>query len=346
MTLKEHIDSIRERLEQRIFKSEIAVRQGIVDPLLRSLGWPTDDIQVVFPEYPVGSGKVDYALCDPQSKNPRVFIEAKQVGNIEGAEKQLFGYDSLIRVPIAVLTDGQKWQFFHPTGEGTWGERKIRELDFIAGDSKESAEGLDRYLNYEAICTGEADKAIKQDYETLVNQRQVEKHLPDAWKNLVRSRDELLLELVGEATRELCGHNPTNQQVLAFLQTLEGKIKPPIVPPIRPVRRSGGKTSPSRLRVTMDNGTIIEHEAGVDTFIEVIEVLGIEQVLALELGSERHPLVSRKNRDDGAGKNRKSDTSGSYSVYTVFSTEDKKKRLIEIAKRLNRQIKIDIVPKE
>ena len=111
MTLKEHIDDIRQRLEQKIFKSETAVRQGIVNPLLRSLGWPTNDTQTVFPEYTVGSGRVDYALCHPTS-TPRVFIEAKQVGNIEGAEEQLFGYDSRIRVPIAVLTDGQQWRFF------------------------------------------------------------------------------------------------------------------------------------------------------------------------------------------------------------------------------------------
>lgn len=81
MTLKEHIDEISRRLEQDIFKSEAAVRLGIVDPLLRSLGWPTDDTLVVFPEYPVRNGHVDYALCHPSS-TPRVFIEAKQVGNI------------------------------------------------------------------------------------------------------------------------------------------------------------------------------------------------------------------------------------------------------------------------
>ena len=143
MTLEEHIDKISNRLRKGEFPNEQAVRQGIVDPLLRSLGWPTDDTQVVYPEYRVGSGEVDYALCHPPS-TPRVFIEAKRVGNIEGAEKQLFEYDSLIRVPIAVLTDGREWRFFHPTGEGTWMERKIRELNLIEGDSRENAECLER----------------------------------------------------------------------------------------------------------------------------------------------------------------------------------------------------------
>jgi predicted type IV restriction endonuclease len=220
MALKEHINDIRKRLEQNIFKSETAVRQGIVDPLLRSLGWPTDDTLVVFPEYPVGSGHVDYALCHPSS-TPRVFIEAKQVGNIKGAEEQLFGYDSRIRVPIAVLTDGREWQFFHPTGEGTWAERKVCEFDLTAGDSEENAEKLNRYLNYESIRTGEAVEAIKKDYEKVVQQRQVATRLPEAWIKLVEEADEFLLDVVAEKVESLCGYKPTNEQVLDFLKSLE-----------------------------------------------------------------------------------------------------------------------------
>lgn len=220
MTLKEHIDDIRKRLEQNIFKSETAVRQGIVDPILRSLGWPTDDTLVVFPEYPVGSGHVDYALCHPSS-TPRVFIEAKQVGNIKGAEEQLFGYDSRIRVPIAVLTDGREWQFFHPTGEGTWAERKVCELDLITGESAENAEILNRYLNYESIRTGKGVETIKKDYEKIVQQRQVATRLPEAWSKLVEEADELLLEVVAEKVESMCEHKPTDEQVLSFLKKLD-----------------------------------------------------------------------------------------------------------------------------
>ena len=152
-TLKEHIGNIHKRLEQKIFKSETAVRQGIVDPILRSLAWPTEDTQIVFPEYPVGEGRVDYALCDPPG-NPRVFIEAKQVGrSLEEAEAQLSEYDSYVRVPIAIATDGQKWRFFHLSGEGRW-NREVCELDIFTGDSKEIGAYLDRHLNYELICSG------------------------------------------------------------------------------------------------------------------------------------------------------------------------------------------------
>ena len=158
-TLKEHIGNIRKRLEQKIFKSETAIRQGIVDPILRSLAWPTEDTQIVFPEYPVGEGWVDYALCDPLG-NPRVFIEAKQVGrSLEEAEAQLSEYDSYVRVPIAIATDGQKWRFFHLSGEGRW-NREVCELDIFTGDSKEIGAYLDRHLNYELICSGTSLKTL------------------------------------------------------------------------------------------------------------------------------------------------------------------------------------------
>ena len=259
MALREYIDDIRKRLEQNIFKSETAVRQGIVDPLLRSLGWPTDDTLIVFPEYPVGSGHVDYALCYPSS-TPRVFIEAKQVGNIKGAEEQLFGYDSRIRVPIAVLTDGREWQFFHPTGEGTWAERKVCEFDFITGDSGENAERLNRYLNYESICTGKAIEAIKKDYEKIVQQRQVATRLPKAWSKLVEEADEFLLHAVAEKTESLCGYRPTDEQVLDFLKSLKTKNRP-----------DNGKGRSSRnpgLFVTMPDGEEINHKVSATTFAE------------------------------------------------------------------------------
>ena len=336
MVLKEHIDGIRKRLEQNIFKSETAVRQGIVDPLLRSLGWPTDDTLIVFPEYPVGSGHVDYALCHPSS-TPRVFIEAKQVGNIKGAEEQLFGYDSRIRVPIAVLTDGREWQFFHPTGEGTWAERKVCEFDFITDDSGENAERLNKYLNYESICTGKAVETIKKDYEKVVQQRQVATRLPEAWDKLVEEADEFLLHAVAEKTESLCGYRPTDEQVLDFLKSLKQEIKPP--PPPNGGRKRRGR-SRKRLVVTMSNGEKIDHNVAAATFAEVIEKLRIERVRSLErivsgislISTSKHPIYDQRQ-------------SGRYYIMTNTDTETKGKLLEEIAAALDEILKVEIVEK-
>ena len=220
MTLKEHIGDIRRGLEANSYPNEAAVSQGIVLRLLGALGWPTYDTQVVIPEYGVEGTRVDFALCHPPSK-PLVFVEAKAVGNIERGEPQLFDYAYHEGIPIAILTDGQKWRFFHPIGQGNYRERKVHELDVIQDDSEENAERLNRYLNYESIRTDEAIEAIRNDYEVIRQERQVATRLPEAWDKLVEEADEFLLDVVAEKVESLCGYRPTDKQVLDFLKSLE-----------------------------------------------------------------------------------------------------------------------------
>lgn len=342
VTLKEHIEDISNRLKNDEFPNEQAVRQGIVNPLLRSLGWPTDKTQIVYPEYSVGTGKVDYALRDPTSKNPRVFIEAKQVGNIEGAEEQLFGYDALIRVPIAVLTDGREWRFFHPTGEGTWEDRKIHELDLISNDSKESAEYLGRYLNYESVLSDKAVDAIKKDYNNLVRQRRIEIGLPEAWRILVREADEDLLRVVAEKTERVCGHRPDDEQVVAFLKMEELSLVQPnpsesrAALPIQPDTPKPRKNRPpTRLRVTMSDGDVIERSHAKATFIEMIERFGIEKVMSV------HPstVLTEPPKYFWAQH-------GQFYIHHYPSTQAKKRILEEIAQLLNVRITVEIVTKQ
>lgn len=222
MELQEHIDDIRSRLKQEHFTNETAVRQGIVDRLLNALGWPTFDTQIVFPEYSVDTGRVDYALCHPVGK-PIVFIEVKRVGNIEAAERQLFEYAFHAGVPILILTDGQKWRFFHPSGAGDYQDRLVWELDLIVDDSEASAARLDRYLNYTSVRAGTAGQSIAEDYQNISQQREALRHLPEAWKNLVSDTSEdseFLVEAVQSETERLCGSRPTHEQIFAFLNTL------------------------------------------------------------------------------------------------------------------------------
>ena len=227
MELKEHIDDIRNRLEQKLFPNETAVRQGIVNELLRELGWPMGNTTVVCPEYSINRRRVDYALCHPPGK-PIVFIEVKRVGSIEGAEKQLFEYAFHEGVPILILTDGQKWRFFHPAGSGSYQERLVRALDLITDDSEESAECLLKYLTYAAVQAGIAGQAIFEDYQKVSQQRESLRHLPEAWENLLSGTSEdseFLIEVVQSETHRLCGNRPTYEQVLAFLDEFRKETK-------------------------------------------------------------------------------------------------------------------------
>lgn len=166
MRVKESINAIRDMLRNRIYPNEQAIRQCIVDPILNGLGWLTCNPKSVYPEYPVEEGKVDYALCCFPASEPYVFIEVKKHRHaLKEAEKQVFGYASRRSVSIAVVTDGERWRFFHPAEKGTEKDCKVRELNLVIHDISVSAECLEKYLSYEAIKTGSAHKAMKQDAE-------------------------------------------------------------------------------------------------------------------------------------------------------------------------------------
>ena len=347
MTLKEHIDDIRNELEHQQFTNETAVRSGIIDPLLKELGWPVLKTQVVFPEYPVEGQRVDYALCHPLA-TPRIFIEAKQVGKLDGAERQLFKYAVHQGVRVAILTDGRKWVFFYPPGEGTYEERKVVELDLLMGDCQENAYRLNRYLNYESVQTGGAFVAIEEDYRNFSRQRELARHLPEVWHKLLEEKNQVLMQLLIEDMKKVCRYLPTEEEVLAFLKSLTAEPKKDIVlsTPVLPIPsvpdpKPKKSLQWTKLVVTMPDSERIERPVIRDTFVEVIEKLGVEKVAALGIARRKIPLVATSEYPDCSQR-----PSGPYYILTNTTTQDKRRDLMEIAKRLGVELKVEIIPKE
>ena len=78
------------------------VKLAVILPILQALDWNPADPGSLRPEYPVSSGRVDYALlCHGR---PQVFVEAKRRGALDvRAEVQLFGYAVNNGVPLLVF---------------------------------------------------------------------------------------------------------------------------------------------------------------------------------------------------------------------------------------------------
>ena len=346
--LQMDIDDIRTGLEQGKFKNEMAVRMGIIDELLRGLGWETNDPAVVSPEYPIKGGRVDYALCHPPSK-PIVLIEAKNIGKIDGAEEQLFSYAFHQGVPILVLTDGQQWRFFYTFGVGNYDERQVCALNLSDGGSEKNAHLLHRYLSYASIQNGEAVRTIENDYRRSSSQRAAAKHIPETWVGLVEGADELLLELIAEETEDFCGYRPSEEQVLQFLKNLNS---PAVFHPQQPESQEqepSTSVKPSSslsqrvlttLIVTMPDGERIQRDAIGETFVSVIEKLGIERVKSLNIERRECPIISTSKHPEF-----RQILSGSYYVLTDQLTRDKKRDLKKIADGLGIKLKVEIVPK-
>jgi hypothetical protein len=229
MGVEQEIEGIRAGIKAGRFSNEASVSQGIVLRLLNALGWPTYDTDAVWPEYSLSGKRVDYALCSPPSK-PIAFIEVKQIGQSDGAERQLFEYAFHVGVPMAILTDGREWNFFLPGEQGDYGERRVYKLDIVDRDTKECVERLERYLRHSAVASGAAIQAARDDYRNVSKDRQMFASLPKAWSQLIADEDDLLLEILADRVESLCGFKPDPDMVARFLkESVAGRVVQPIV---------------------------------------------------------------------------------------------------------------------
>lgn len=212
------VQQIKLGLKTGHFVNEASVSHGAVLPILHALNWPIFNTQVVCPEYTVGGRRVDFALCH-QPGRPEVFIEVKQVGQGEGADRQLFEYAFHTGVPLAILTTGQEWHFYLPAEQGSYQDRRVYRLDLLERESEECAGRLIRYLLSERVASGESLAAAREDYRGLARTREIHETLPVAWRRLIEEQDELLIEIIATKVEEVCGYKPDPDTVAHFLET-------------------------------------------------------------------------------------------------------------------------------
>lgn len=185
---------------------------------------------MVWPEYTLEGKRVDFALCYPPGK-PIQFVEVKQAGQVEDADRQLFEYAFHSGVPMAVLTNGQEWHFFLPGEQGNYQERCVYKLDILERDIGESTGRLTRYLQYDRVRSGEALASARDDYKDVARTREVWRTLPKAWRKLVEEQDTLLIDLVAETVESLCGYKPDTDTVGRFLVAqLKADVPGPVAP--------------------------------------------------------------------------------------------------------------------
>lgn len=156
MNLDQTSRSAASRLRSGQLDNEAQVKQAVILPILRALGWDDSDPETFKPEYSAGSGRVDYAL--PCHGRPQVFIEAKRRGALDvRAEEQLFGYASNRGVPLLVLTDGYHRDFYLSMAGGPPEERRFDRLKLRdENQCPDYAEVLEAHLRKRYVASGAA----------------------------------------------------------------------------------------------------------------------------------------------------------------------------------------------
>jgi predicted type IV restriction endonuclease len=241
--LHERLKTLREKLNTGTsFSTETAVRQGLVLPLLYSLGWDVHDTDEVVPEYSIETGGVDYALrtYDRVLGGPQVYalIETKQLGRLdESAETQLFAYAFHKGVPLIVLTDGREWRLYRPQAAGSYAQRLFAYINILEDTIEVCADKLGTFLSkshYKSV--NALDKIIEEVY----NQRKLENALLTAWEKLQKGEDESLIRLIQEKVSLILAENSPEvipaERVKEFLRRLSPQdvYRTPHTPPPNP----------------------------------------------------------------------------------------------------------------
>ena len=227
MSFEQTISQVQENIRKGLFPNEAAVSTGVVLRVLDALEWPVFDTAVVVPEYAVEGRRVDYALCGSRGE-PVIFLEVKRVGVADSGERQLFEYAFHKGVPLAVLTDGQEWNFYLRGEQGDYRERRVYKLDLLERDTSECSTRLNRYLSYSDVVSGAAFDNARSDYRDVSRQREIERILPQAWANLLNEADEALVASLAEKVEDLCGYKPDSETCAAFLSSISRNANPDI----------------------------------------------------------------------------------------------------------------------
>ena len=126
------VEKLRERIDvhgSKLRQSEALTRYALIDPLLRELGWDTEDPDLVVPEYKTDDGWPDYALLS--DGKPIMMVEAKKLDtSLQGKViRQGIGYCQEQGTLYFSVTDGRLWKIYETHRPVPVDEKRIAEFD-------------------------------------------------------------------------------------------------------------------------------------------------------------------------------------------------------------------------
>lgn len=183
VNLKETIKVVTEKIKKYrslYEQNEMAIRGQIVDPILKGLGWNTENPEEVQPNISTEEGIPDYSLLKGDKKV--LFIEAKKLSvDIEqrDAIRQLAKYCFSEGMKYGVLTNGTIWMLFRAFQEGTTlGERIVWKIDIENDNTTTTVRRLNTI-----------SKGNITDIEKLIKKQQI---LDEIWRSLLLEPKDLV----------------------------------------------------------------------------------------------------------------------------------------------------------
>ena len=298
MNLEQVLRNALDNIRSGRLANEAQVKQAVILPILRALGWDDANPREFKSEHSVGTtggrGSVDYALFrTAPNERPLVFVETKKLGNVSSAgEAQLFGYAFNQGVPFLVLTDGNVWNIYFAMAAGPFEERIVFRAELMQDERLGDYEWfLRRYLEKGNVVSGKARQDAAQDKEREENQLTAHNAIPGCWHGILSEPNSELLEMLARAVENACGIRPDLGDVRAFLrdQRLVAHIAPAIEPSPSPAplisKTATVNRKPTRIKVIgyAFDGRERNCGNGIRTLVEILT----------ELQSRDHSFMAR-----------------------------------------------------
>lgn len=165
-------------------QNEMAVRDQVVNPILRSLGWNPENPEEVRPNVSTQEGVPDYSLI--KNEKTMLFVEAKKL-NIDVEQKevmrQLARYSFGEGTKYGLLTNGAVWMLIRSFEEGTTlTERAVWKADL----ENEELPSVSRKL-------ATISRSDVEQIEVLVKKVQI---LDEIWQSLLDEPGQMIKSLV------------------------------------------------------------------------------------------------------------------------------------------------------
>ena len=136
-------------------------RYGVIDPIIRELGWDTSDPKECHPEYPhsyQNGRRADYAMFgtpDVQAIGnnavpPDIIIKSKPLrAELDRAAPQLQRYAQAsprMQSGVAVLTNGNQWWIYDLSLRSSSTSKRVEQVEILTDDPQAAAQILHQRL--------------------------------------------------------------------------------------------------------------------------------------------------------------------------------------------------------
>jgi predicted type IV restriction endonuclease len=201
-------------------------KQAVVMRLLNILGWDPFNVDEVYPDYPINSGVVDFALRH-ENEN-KVFIAVKDTTvDLNKVENFVINASEEAGADIAVLTDAIEWWFYLPRGDNGEKYRKFHNLEIRRQDSDELAKKFITFLSKDWVVKGKSEDSAQKVFRSRKKKRLIREALTETWTEFTRSTDNEFVKLLAEESEKLSGYPPDADDVSSFLKSIikKGRMK-------------------------------------------------------------------------------------------------------------------------